>query len=111
MVDLKNKSRFIPPTSSAAIKAFEEAVKFDIEQLKCKGVKEYRRPNILREEMEALEELVHDGDIIIKPADKEGAVVVMDRQAYVTEVMRQLSDEHMTKDCPIDQEPCSRPNN
>ncbi|CAJ0965680.1 unnamed protein product [Ranitomeya imitator] len=95
MVDLKNKSKFIPPTSSAVIKAFEEAVKLDIEQLRCKGVKEYKRPNILREEMEALEELVHDGDIIIKPADKGGAVVVMDKQAYVTEVMKQLSDEQV----------------
>ena len=50
------------------------------------------RPNLLPEEIEALEALAHRNDIVIKPADKGSAVVIMDRARYVQEGLRQLTD-------------------
>ena len=49
--------------------------------------------NLLKDEPEALDNLRRYDDIIIKPADKGSAVVVMDRARHVGEAMRQLSDK------------------
>ena len=49
--------------------------------------------NLFKNEQEALENLTRYDDIIVKPADKGYAVVVMDRARYVGETMRQLADE------------------
>ena len=51
--------------------------------------------NISKEEQEALENLRGYDDIVIKQADKGSAVVVMDREKYVDEAMRQLNDENV----------------
>ena len=48
--------------------------------------------NMSREEEEALENLRGYDGIVIKQADKGSAVVVMDREKYVDEAMRQLND-------------------
>ncbi|CAJ0933772.1 unnamed protein product [Ranitomeya imitator] len=92
ILELRNKGSFTPCASPAAIDAFEKVVTMEVEELRNKNEGTYRHPNILKEEFLALQELVHDGDIIIKPADKGGAVVVMDRSMYLTEVSRQLAD-------------------
>ena len=58
--------------------------------------------NMSKEEQEALENLRGYEDIVIKQADKGSAVVVMDREKYVSEAMRQLNDKEvyipLTKD-------------
>ena len=46
--------------------------------------------NLCKSELLALRELKNNNDIIIKPADKGGAIVVMDRSLYVAEGRRQL---------------------
>ena len=46
----------------------------------------------LDEERSTLRDLQERDDIIIKPADKGSAVVVMDKTAYIQEAERQLSD-------------------
>ena len=54
-----------------------------------------RRPNfsnLTHEEKTALQDLKRRNDIIIKPADKGGAVVVWKRDLYLQEANRQLSD-------------------
>ena len=54
-----------------------------------------RRPNfsnLTQEEETALQDLKRRNDIIIKPADKGGAVVVWKRDLYIQEANRQLSD-------------------
>ena len=51
-----------------------------------------RNHNITAEEHQALQNLRKDTNIVIKPADKGGAVVVWDRQNYIKEGLRQLSD-------------------
>ncbi|XDV42480.1 hypothetical protein PO909_011135 [Leuciscus waleckii] len=50
------------------------------------------RQNLPPEEVKALEELISRRDIVIKPADKGSAVVIMDRGRYVQEGQRQLTD-------------------
>ena len=42
--------------------------------------------------MEALQSLQQNRNIIIKPADKGSAVVIMDREQYLWEEYRQLND-------------------
>ncbi|GFO04317.1 hypothetical protein PoB_003082200 [Plakobranchus ocellatus] len=49
-------------------------------------------PNIRTEEKRALKELKNNADIIIKPADKGGAVVVLNTTDYIAECTRQLSN-------------------
>ena len=48
--------------------------------------------NLTPVERTALQNLRSNEDIIIKPADKGSAVVVMDKSAYIREAERQLSD-------------------
>ena len=43
-------------------------------------------------ERTALQNVRYNEDIIIKPADKGSAVVVMHKSAYIREAERQLSD-------------------
>ena len=53
-----------------------------------------KRPNNLTKgEQKALEELSKKDDIIITNADKEGAIVVMDIDRYISEAQLQLNDE------------------
>ncbi|GFO00957.1 hypothetical protein PoB_002746200 [Plakobranchus ocellatus] len=49
-------------------------------------------PNIRTEEKRALKELKNNAHIIIKPADKGGAVVVLNTPDYIAECTRQLSN-------------------
>ena len=50
------------------------------------------RDNLTGAERRALTQLRNNTDIVIKPADKGGAVVIMDRELYIAEGMRQLSN-------------------
>ena len=62
--------------------------------------------NLTPEERAALISLRQRSDIVIKPADKGGAVVVWDRNLYLQEADRQLSDtsfyEKLDRDFTID---------
>lgn len=49
--------------------------------------------NLTKEEMEALKDLRNNKHIVIKPADKGSAVVIMGREQYIFEVQRQLNDQ------------------
>lgn len=49
-------------------------------------------PNLTPDENQALRELQALTNIVIKPADKGSAVVIMDRKDYVFEALRQLQD-------------------
>ena len=53
-----------------------------------------RNHNISKEERTALNQLAKDSSIVIKPADKGGAVVIWDRDKYIKEGLRQLSDNN-----------------
>ena len=49
--------------------------------------------NLDREERTAIKTLKQNKDIIIKPADKGAAIVVMDKTDYVGEAERQLANQ------------------
>ena len=49
--------------------------------------------NLTKDEQKALENLRNYEDITIKQADKGSAVVVMDKETYIREAMRQLNDQ------------------
>ena len=56
---------------------------------------EYKRldkQNLSPQEIKAIRELTGDKSIIIKPADKGGAIVILDRLDYLREGYKQLSD-------------------
>jgi len=57
-------------------------------QLQQRPVKD----NLAPEERAALRSLRQHADIVIKPADKRGAVLVWDQDLYQQEAERQLSD-------------------
>ena len=59
------------------------------------GSKELKKTpdNLDREERTAIKTLKQNKDIIIKPADKGAAIVVMDKTNYVGEAERQLANQ------------------
>lgn len=55
-------------------------------------IKLHEKPNLSKNEIMALKNLSNLKDIIIKPADKGGATVLMDKSNYIAEALRQLND-------------------
>ncbi|XP_061182321.1 uncharacterized protein LOC133190645 [Saccostrea echinata] len=53
--------------------------------------------NLSKEERSALQSLKNRDDIVIKKADKGSTVVVLDKETYMAEAHRQLSDERFYK--------------
>ncbi|CAJ0936692.1 unnamed protein product [Ranitomeya imitator] len=98
----KKKSNFVPSSCPIAIEAFVLAVNGDIDNLKKECLKKFKRPNMSKGEVEALHELSHDNEIVIKKADKGGATVVMDREDYLNEIRRQLADPEVYERLPQD---------
>ncbi|CAJ0956971.1 unnamed protein product [Ranitomeya imitator] len=43
-------------------------------------------------EQQALDSFIKDKELVVKPADKGGAIVVMDQRDYLAEIHRQLAD-------------------
>lgn len=59
-----------------------------------KLIRLYECDNLTRSETEGLKNLRNQTNILIKPADKGGATVILDREHYITEALRQLNDEN-----------------
>ena len=78
----KNRDLFLEAYASA----LEEKI------VRESNLKEKCHRNLTKEEQKALEDLRSYDDIVIKQADKGSAVVVMDKERYVTEATRQLGD-------------------
>ena len=58
----------------------------------------YQRFNLTEKERQAVKSLSQNPNIIIKPADKGGAIVIQDKQKYIEECLRQLNNtEHYKK--------------
>ena len=66
------------------------AVKKDITQLLKK--ENNHRSNLTVQERQALDDLSTNEKIIIKPADKGGRIVIMDKAEYISACERDLSD-------------------
>ena len=58
------------------------------------------RPNLKKSETKALRKLRNDTDIVIKPADKGSATVIMNKEDYIFEANRQLENPKHYKKTP-----------
>lgn len=83
------KSQWIPPCDNK--KLIEKLNNLET-QLLCHTYENDANSNITREQLAALTSLRNNPDIIIKPADKGSATVVMSKASYVTEINRQLAN-------------------
>ena len=55
------------------------------------------RYNLSPQEFSAINKIKNNKDIVIKPADKGGSIVIMDRDNYLTEAYKQLDDQNYYK--------------
>ena len=84
---IKSTCSWTPPQHRAtALDAFISAVERDILNLTHKPV----RDSLATRERHALKQLRRRTDIIIKAADKGSGPVIMDRDWYINEYLRQL---------------------
>ena len=89
---LKSKSSFVPPAFNHSVATFCRLVEHDVftKLPDCNKSKAYS--NLGLQEKNALVDLQKDNSIVIKSADKGGAVVVQNRESYRQEIFRQLSN-------------------
>lgn len=86
------KSEWVPkPSKNTTLESFIDNVKTEI----ISTVESYTNnfDNLSSDERTALRNLRSNVEIVIKPADKGSAVVVMDKSAYIREAERQLNDD------------------
>ncbi|XP_066453998.1 uncharacterized protein [Eleutherodactylus coqui] len=89
---LYNKSTFQQPNNVHAIETYVGLVNRDVQKLRSSHTNVRYHNNLNYVERQALSGLSLDRSITIKPADKGGAVVVMDSVKYEQEIYRQLND-------------------
>ncbi|CAJ0919662.1 unnamed protein product [Ranitomeya imitator] len=91
---LRDKSTYQPPKGSHPLETFIHFVDKSFKNLRKdvdRGLIHYPS-NLSVTERQALKSLQQEKDIIIKSADKGGAIVIMDKLHYRNEVYRQLGD-------------------
>jgi hypothetical protein len=87
----RKKSDWKPPKSKdPALEAYIQAVETEVMSHRVGSA---THDNLTRTEKDALFQLKQRQDIVIKPADKGSAVVIMDTDKYIAEAHRQLSDK------------------
>lgn len=75
----------------------EELISQDLNYLDKKFKFTKTKTNLNSDETKALKELILNNNIIIKPADKGSAIVIMDRAQYLWEGYEQLHNENYYK--------------
>ncbi|CAJ0965707.1 unnamed protein product [Ranitomeya imitator] len=93
-LNLRTYSSFQPPHVYHPVETYIELVKNDVKKvLESIDKGNYHvRHNLTVEEKRALSTLKDNKQIIIKPADKGGSIVVLDRDYYMHEIRTQLRD-------------------
>lgn len=95
----KKKSRFLPSSNlNPTILTFSQLVEKDLAELNRASAP--RTKNMTKLEINALRELESRRDILIRPADKGGAVVVMSTVNYECSILKLLDDEKQYKHLP-----------
>ena len=88
-------STFCPNIEDPAITVFNRLILKDIHNLEMSKRKWYY--NLSKNDFDILENLGKDNDLVFKQADKGGGIVLLDKQQYINEVNRQLSDSFFYK--------------
>lgn len=84
---LSNASLFNPPGGLAPIlKVFRDILLRDLDNLKVKNA------NMSKELQEGLDKLCLQKDLIIRPVNKGGGIVVLDKDDYLTQLEKIVSD-------------------
>ena len=86
---IKDPSNWRAPTGSPALETFINLNEITLGKTSDQKIK---KQNITKAEREAIKNLSKDNSITIKPADKGGAVVILNTSEYVAEAERQLRD-------------------
>ena len=95
------KSRWTPPFVHESIDNFIDICKKEIRTIDVKMISK-KECNLSKDEKDALRSLSKRDDIVIKRADKGGAIVVWKKDLYVSEAERQLSDNLFYEQMPSD---------
>lgn len=95
--DINIKNQFIPksfwsPPADKIPDEIHNLIKKDIENFNEHSKIRTEEPNLPMQEIKALRDLAHNKSIVIKPADKGSSVVILSREQYTQEALRQLSD-------------------
>lgn len=85
------KSTFFPPVNNSCLTAFTKKVTHDIERL-FEGGNRTMKSNLTIGEKNAIQWLQDNDDLVIRTADKGGAVIVWGKAQYITEAMKQLNN-------------------
>lgn len=90
----KTRSTWTPPAGSfPGLDLYIAKCQKDVERIiSTNQHKTLKRHNVSKAERSALKSLSRRTDVVVKPADKGGAVVAWDKNLYLTEAQRQLSD-------------------
>ena len=88
----KEKSSWCPVVEDLSVNLYLKSLEGQVMAIKEEG-KNYC--NLSKEEQQALKILKNSSDIIIKEADKGGAIVVWGRKDYCNEAYRQLNDKEV----------------
>lgn len=100
LTPFRPKSTFCPHVSNHTIHTFCRLVEQDV--MRTCSVSKEKSYNLSLNEKKALTELMNDPNIIIKPADKGGAIVVQDKTKYQHEILSQLQNSRFYKKLPSD---------
>jgi hypothetical protein len=106
---VKPKSAFIPSTKrsdvlNSYIAAVKQAVNKDLRHLKrTKKDKTWTTSNLTPAEYKALRELQESPTIVIKPADKGGSIVVINKSNYEEKCLALLNDRQFYKPLSVSQ--------
>ncbi|CAN7944172.1 unnamed protein product, partial [Ixodes hexagonus] len=94
----RESNHFTPPASKDLnLDLYIKAVQRDVINQCKRGNPSGAKSNLKPDEQDSLESLQQREDIVIKPADKGGAIVIMDASMYKAEALRQLSDINFYK--------------
>ena len=96
--EFKSKSTWNPPKVVPSLELFLSQTEKDILSVHPGKANNY---NLSKEEYLTMRSLQNDRSVVIKPAEKGSAVVVWDRNDYLKEAERQLSDEKTLKEIRI----------
>eukprot|EP00079_Xenopus_tropicalis_P014684 XP_004911451.1 PREDICTED: uncharacterized protein LOC101735191 [Xenopus tropicalis] len=85
----KGKSQFEPPNTPPTVRTFGKVLSLEAKQT---GKTSSMHPNLSPAERQAIRSLQNDRNLVIRPADKGGSIVLLDYAYYREEIRRQLSD-------------------